>query len=176
MTDRQLAAAFYLPHGRAAEPIEALLDAAGATEVAAGSAPVSGLVLCSWAGMTCRAYLSAGVLVLYFPQTSFLQMLDDDLADGLLASFEQACETLRPDAAIIATRLDHADPVEVLHLSGAVLEADARRLAAARFGLLYVSDELADYQDAGWISADREVIPTVGGRLIFGGAGSKRWW
>jgi hypothetical protein len=181
MTDKLLAAAFYLPPGRPVGSLATLLASAGADDIGAASpGDRSGLRRCRWAGMTCRAYLStasaAPVLVIYFPQASFLELLGRSGADDLLASFEHACEALQPDAALIVTHQDQAELTRLEHLGGGVAEADAPSLAAGHFGLLYVSDKLADYQTGPWIGTNREVIPTVSGRLIFGGEGTNRWW
>ncbi|GLY96626.1 hypothetical protein [Actinoplanes sp. NBRC 103695] len=155
MTDKHLAAAFYLRSGR---PLEELLAAAGATDI---DPP-----MCRWAGMTCRAYLHETMLVL-----TFFRDFDEN---ALVEAFERACEALEPDAALVVTHPDEADVDALRRIAGQVAEADATALAARRFGLLYVSDKLADYQTGGWIGAGREVIPTVGGQLIFGGEGAHR--
>lgn len=155
MTDKNLAVAFYL---RADRPLEDLLVTAGATDI---DPP-----MCGWAGMTCRAYLHEAMLVL-----TFFRDFDED---ALVEAFEQACEALEPDAALVVTHPDEAGVDALRRIGAQVAEADATALAARRFGLLYVSDKLAEYQTGGWIGAGREVIPTVGGQLIFGGEGAHR--
>ena len=94
--------------------------------------------------------------------------------DALVEAFVRACEALQPDAALVVTHPDEAEADALRRIAAQVAEADATALAAHRFGLLYVSDKLAEYQTGGWIGAGREVIPTVGGRLIFGGEGAHR--
>jgi hypothetical protein len=180
MSDRNGAAAFYLPAGTPLA-LPALLAQAGADDIGSPApGDPSGMAPCRWAGMTCRGYVTTtsarSLLVLVFAQSSLLSRLGTPEEDDLVAAFEQACEQLQPEAAALAVHPDQAGVDHLERLSGAVAEADARKLAAERFGLLYVSDKLADYQSAGWIGAGREVVPTVGGQLIFGGEGPNRWW
>lgn len=178
MSDRNGAAAFYLPPGTTGGPA-ALLARAGAAETGAPGDP-SGMVLCRWAGLTCRGYVtetSASLLLaLVFPQSALLERLGTPAEDELVAAFEQACDRLEPDAAAVAVHPEQAGVDHLEGLSGAVAEADARALTAERFGLLYVSDKLAGYQHGGWIGAGREVVPTAGGQLIYSGAGANRWY
>ena len=185
MSDNRLAAAFLLPAANEGASLQALLARAGATDVADRPADPddrSGLVQCRWAGMTCEAFLDEHpghrLLAIFFFQSAFLELLDDspEPAPGLLKAFAVACERLEPDAAALVTHLHQADVDQLWKLSGPVLEADARRLAAERFGLLYVSDQLAVYQDDAWYRPDREVVPLEHGLLMFAGTGSKRWW
>ncbi|MEV7629313.1 hypothetical protein [Actinoplanes sp. NPDC089786] len=162
MTDKLLAAAFYLTPDRSDRPLADLLATAGADDIGDG--------VCRWAGLTCRAYVVSAVANRMLVLT-FFRDFDED---ALVGAFEGACEALEPEAALVVTHPDQAGVDALRRLSAQVAEADATALAARRFGLLYVSDKLADYQTGGWIGADREVVPTVGGRLIFGGEGAER--
>jgi hypothetical protein len=185
--EKRLAAAFLLRPTTNGGTIHELLRRADATDLVDGSSDDrSGLVYCRWAGMACAGFLEEGeaqwLLVIFFSQSSFLRMLPDDPADAkepaaeLLGAFVAACESLQPDAAVIMTHPDQADIDELRSLAGLVLEADAPRLAAERFGLLYVSDKLVAYQDEPWFGPDREVASVARGLLIFAGKGGKRWW
>jgi hypothetical protein len=87
----------------------------GATDIADGPwdpEDFSGLVACRWAEMTCKAFLderpAQRLLVIFFSQSAFLRMLPDEPGDAsqeaaapLLEAFVQACEALRPDAALV---------------------------------------------------------------------------
>jgi len=168
---KQLAAAFVLPPTSGS--VRELLAKAGATDIDDAPRDASGLVYCTWAGMTCQGYAEDRLLVIFFAQTAFLTLLP---ADEVAGAFVTACARLAPDAAVIVTHPDQADIDELRRLRGVILEADAERVAAQRPGLLYVSEKLDEYQNDVWFVGDREEVPVPHGRLIFAGLGEKRWW
>jgi len=176
MSDNRVAAAFFLPAGP--ESARQLLIAAGAADVADGPTDISQLINCRWAGASAQGMLdrrgAQRLLVIFLRQSTFLAMLPGG-AD-LLTAFTEACEALRPPAAVVVTHPHQADVDQLWRLSGAVLEADAARLARERPGLLYVSDEIAAYQDGPWYTGDREATDAAGGTLVFAGQDDKRWW
>jgi hypothetical protein len=176
MSDRRVAAAFFLPAGP--ESARQLLTAAGAVDVADGPTDISGLIYCGWAGVAAQGVLdergTQRLLVIFLPQSTFIAMLPGG-AD-LLTAFTAACEALHPPVAVVVTHPHQADLDELWRLSGAVLEADAARLARERLGLLYVSDAIAAYQDGPWYTGDRETADAAGGTLVFAGQADQRWW
>src|SRR5687767_14774742 len=134
MSDRNGAAAFYLPAGTT-RALPALLAQAGAEDVGPPApGDPSGMAPCRWAGMTCRGYVTTSsaspLLVLTFPQSSVLSQLGTPAEDDLVAALEQACERLQPEAAVLAVHPEQSGVDHLERLSGAVAEADARRLAA----------------------------------------------
>jgi hypothetical protein len=167
---KNLAAAFVL---RTTDPLRELLAQAGAADIADDARDESGLVYCTWAGMTCQGYADDGLLLIFFTQTAFLEMLP---ADDVAAAFAAACERLRPDAAVLVTHPDQAEVEALRGLRGMLVEADIERVAALRPGLLYVSEKLDDDQHGTWFANDRDEVPVPHGYLIFAGRGEKRWW
>jgi hypothetical protein len=176
MSDARVAAAFFLPAGP--ESAQQLLAGAGAADVADGPTEVSRLLSCRWAGTAAQGILdergTQRLLAIFLLQSSFLETLPG--GTGLLAAFTTACEALHPPVAVVVTHPHQADLDALWRLSGAVSEADAARLARERFGLLYVSDAIAAYQDGPWYTADREVEHAADGTLVFADRGDKRWW
>jgi hypothetical protein len=181
LLDKRLAAAFYLP-GYEQRPAERLLELAGATDVGAPASDPSGFIDCRWAGMQCVAVAdertTQRLLAIFFFQSSFYEQQhegDEQPAQPVADAFAQACEALQPDAAVVVTHLHQADIDELWRIGALVLEADSRRLAAQRPGLLYVSSELEAYEGDAWYRQDRDVVETPSGRLVFSGRGAKRW-
>jgi hypothetical protein len=175
MSDRRLAAAFYLPApaGDTEESLPDLLALAGAEDIA--PAPVdehSGLRYCRWAGLTGQGYLEQGpqqrLLVIFFQQSAYLETVPQGgggPSGPVLDAFLRACRGLSPLVALLTAHPDQADVDVLRRIGGTVGEADAPRLEASRFGALYLSDRIASYQTGAWAGPGRAVVPVPGGWL-----------
>jgi hypothetical protein len=170
--DKRLVAAFFLPATEDV-PLPDLLARIGATDIGRIRLAPSTLVSCRWAGFSVEAFLDSrlGLRLLGLPffQSAFFERLPDE---ELLTAFGDACEILRPLVALTATHLHQADVDALWALAPAVLEQDLARLVEARYGLVYVPEDMVDEVP---YDADRDRVPIDSGVLIFGGSGEHRW-
>lgn len=172
-----------------------LLNLAGAIQVdtrPVAPSDTSGLVLCTWAGMTCRAYLANleeyQVLHMFFFRSILLDLLGDppehpedfplekDGALQIALAFQDACVALSPEVGFIAVRRNQGDPDWTLERAWMVLAKDANALADEHFGLLYLNQEISTYWSSNPALDDRDSLPVPSGRLVFAGRGWRRWF
>jgi hypothetical protein len=187
---KRLAGVFFIPRGRDLS-IEELLRKAGAEDISAPSvsSDPSGLLDCKWAGMYCKASLDSlskhQVLQIYFWQSSFLALLNEESADiplerdgalPLALSFRDACEALSPEVAFLVTHQWQANRDVVLSREWKVLTKDANELANERFGLLYLDEDIGQYWTYIPRLDNRDSLPVSKGLLVFAGQGSSRWY
>jgi hypothetical protein len=127
-------------------------------------------------------------LALDFWQTSFLDLLppreghealplEEDGALPVALAFRDACERLRPEAAVLATHPGMIDNPEWLHgCYSAVLGMDPNSLDSVAAGITYVCSDMVDE----WVPENfgppqRDSLPVTNGRLLFRGTGWSRW-
>jgi hypothetical protein len=193
MSDRLLAAVFFIAKKEEQFTIEELLDFAQAKDVY--TSPPSEFkpwnsVHCEWAGLIdCWAYLHElpyhQLLIIYFRQSGLLRLLppedslvplEDDPTMQIALTFKVACETLLPEVAFIPTHLYDSELKWILDREWMVLAMDATALADERFGLLYLNEEIS----LNWIHHplrdDRDSLSINNGLLVFASRGSLRWF
>src|SRR5215467_11124848 len=175
MSDKWLAAAFYLPRRDRPADLGDLARAAGAlTQPPLSPDSPRGGVDLEWAGLFGWAYLDAlsvrDVLTIFFRQSQFLELLDVEPSRHPVAqAFLEACHELRPEVAFVAAHLDQAEREHVLSYEWLVIDRDADALLRQHLGLLYLDDALAaraTHPDDG----DRDTLPANGGILVFSAA------
>lgn len=191
--DKYAVTVFFVPVRGDRMTLTQLLELAGATEIETNPltpSDPSGLAVCTWAGMTCRAYTFERshhqILHIFFFRSSLLERLgpepescaavplEKDGALDLALSFTQACLALSPDVAFVAVRRGQGDPDWSLAFESAVLAWDADALVAERFGLLYLNEEIYPYATVSLKTRDQ--LPVGNGCLLFAGCGWDRWF
>jgi hypothetical protein len=180
MSDKWLAAAFYLPSGDRKADLPDFVRVAGAVTLPPLS-PDSrrGGVDVAWAGLAGWAYLdtlpSHHVLTIFFRQSQFLDLIDVEPSRHPLAlAFRQACVALHPDVAFVVTHLDQAERDNVLSYEWLVIDRDADALLRQHFGLLYLDRAVADRST---VTIDgRDTMPVDGGFLVFSASRERRWF
>ena len=136
-----------------------------------------------------QAYLSYNfksylLLIIYFSQSDFLARgkyseQEDNLPlekDGnleLALSFKDACETLQPEVAYIATHTYDAEFESIVKNIERIESYNAIEIAEEA-GLLYMRGIIADCLVAPPPEDTPDTIPVKEGVLIFGGQGSDR--
>jgi hypothetical protein len=184
MSDRWLAAAFYVPIER--RPSEdALLDAIG-VDRARGTWSV--LPRVEPAVLELSDHVCA---LIRFPQSGLLnlraatdpdihpQTLELDPALPLAHAFRDAAVRAGCEVAILATRPHQSDSEWFEERYWMVIGQDASSLAAERYGLLYLSDEVLTGWDPPAALMDRDELPGrpgEPGRTLFAGQGWARWY
>jgi hypothetical protein len=102
-------------------------------------------------------------------------------ADGALPvalAFRDACERLRPEAAVLATHPHLAEnPDWTRECYSAVLGMDPNSLDSMAAGITYVSSDMVDE----WVTdrfgpTQRDSLPVAEGRLLFRDTGWGRWF
>ncbi len=187
MLKNEIAAAFYLP-ASTADPVEwaqSQLDRIGVETVSSEPPEVTA----KWAGLYCEVRVvdawDLRALAMVFRQRDLLDRVDLDNAvdverDGAIEiakAFGDAARTLDVDTALIVTMPQVAEngfpstDEYVAAQAEHVLTLDSDRLVRERFGLLYLSENVAH----GIRPQGRDELPVPGGRLIFAGTGENRW-
>lgn len=199
--DKGLSAAFFMPT-RPSQSAQALLQAAGATNIHLDPYARAEFWNCEWATLHCTAFVLAmqthDMLVLRFMQSDFLRLVpgsesEPDHSLRVAEAFSTTCSALRPDVAFITVGLreSQADWIQALY-APLVARQDANALVETQFGLLHLSaafasqwDGFEPYQNirAGlegplfkfhqW----REGLNAASdGVYLFAGSGHRRWW
>ena len=190
--DTYLAAVFFISRQTPEyeESIEVLLQKSQATNIEP-SKYVKGWWDCKWAEMNCEAYLhnklpDYQLLVIQFLQGVFLERgrysqqeknlpLEKDGNLKLALAFRDACETLQPEVAYIATHLDRAEFDIIMKVVHKIEVYDANYIAGEG-GLIYLRGIIADCLTDPPPEYAPDTMPVKEGVLVFGGQGSKRWW
>ena len=189
--DKDLAAVFFIPREDSRErDIKTLLTEAKATDIKQ-PLEIDDRWDCQWAGMACEAYLdneipSHQLLVIFFLQSVFLgrgkySEQEDNLPlekDGnlkLALTFRDACETLQPEVAYIATHLDRAEFDIIMKVVHKIEVYDANYIAGEG-GLVYLRGIIGDCLTDPPLEYAPDTMPINEGVLVFGGRRSKRWW
>jgi hypothetical protein len=179
MSDKWLAAAFYLPRGHRKADLHDLVRAAGAVELPPLSpdSPRGG-VDTEWAEMFGWAYLDElaehNVLTIRFRQSNYLELLDVEPDRHPIAqAFRHACLMLRPDVAFVVAHLHQSETEYLLSFEVFVICRDADVLLREHFGLLYMNEAVAARRGC----SERDTLPVPDGDLlIFSGSGRDRWF
>lgn len=147
-----------------------------------------GRLAVEWGDLDCEAHTldldGYTVLVLAFDLNQFLdqRIESEKLGDGpdtspLARAFRTACVALREDldVAFVQTRPAHHLLRNLADHEFDVLTADAPKLVAEGFPLLYLSEGYADGIEPVLSRLPRDELPVPDGRLIFAGTGAQRW-
>jgi hypothetical protein len=185
VSNRYLAAYFYLPRDGETRSLRELVDAAGMKHPSPDGSDLIG----EWGGMEsveARVHnLQFHVcLELAFRDLELLELhgdkeghedqpLAEDPALPVAEAFREACERLRPELAVIATHTWQASP-EYWYAS--VLAMDANLLDYQAPGLMYASPEIAPSWKPELYGGPRDSLPTREGRIMFRGTGWGRWF
>jgi hypothetical protein len=131
-------------------------------------------------------------LQLYASMNSFLdaeiaakdrQGRDEDLLLPYIATFRDACLSLKPMAAFLDTRAHYGDErwenkqgnrEWVLSQAHMVAVSNANGLADERYSMLYLGEPLARLWNSNPIRDDRDMIEVPSGRLVFARSGPAR--
>ena len=139
--------------------------------------------------MPCQAYsynelISHQLFVIEFMMGTFYEGIpieDSDLPlekDGNLQvalAFRNACETLKPEVAYIATRLPYGEFEKIVENVKRIESYDPDSILDIS-GLIYVRGDIADWLTYPLPLEPQDTLPVKEGLLVFGGTGSKRWW
>jgi hypothetical protein len=180
---KHLAAVFFITEKGARTSLQDLLATAGASQISPPDA-VTRMADCVWADWQCKGYVDSRpthqVLHILFWQSDFLEKLDEEdkplEQDGLhhlITAFQSACDVLAPQTALILTHVWQADIDAVRRLEPVVLSKDVNTLIEEDFGALYLDDQVRQFVTTTF--ADRDVIKTRLGLIIFAGKGEDRW-
>ena len=190
VSDRLLAAAFFIPKENQPQnqSTEVLLEKAGASDIKYDE---GWLWDCQWAGMPCQAYsynelISHQLFVIEFMQSVFLGRgkyseqennlpIEKDGNLHLAIAFRDACETLLPEVAYIATHTYYAELEWVLKNVQRIESYNAIEIAQEA-GLLYMRGIIADCLVDPPPEDAPDTMPVKEGVLMFNGQGSDRWW
>lgn len=176
MSDKWLAAAFYVPESDDRRPRDELLRLAGGTLRGAGGQQATG----EWAGLPARFAVERlpyhSVVEAFVRQSSFLDLVEvEPDRHPVVDAMCRGGAALGADMAFVATHLDLAAPERLLAPEWMVLARDSNSLAGERFGLLYLAPELA--ADLTVPLTDRDSLRCRGGGLLlFSAAGDRRWY
>jgi hypothetical protein len=142
MSDKWLAATFYLPRGDQQANLYHLVREAGAVELPRSS-PHSrrGGVDARWAGISGWANLHGlaehDVLAIYFRESYYLALLDVEPDRHPIAeAFRHACLALRPRVAFVVTHLHQAELKHLLSYEWPAIDGDADVFLREHLGLL----------------------------------------
>ena len=190
VSDRLLAAAFFISKENQPQnqPIEVLLEKVGASKINPPSEN-DWAWYCNWAGMNCDAVIhnelsSHQLLIIYFSQSRFLDGIPDENSDlplekdgnlHIAIAFRDACETLKPEVAYIATHTYDAELDSIMKNADKIESYNANEIADDA-GLLYLRGIIADCLTDPPPEYAPDTMPVSEGVLVFGGRGSKRWW
>ena len=127
-------------------------------------------------------------LMIDFLQSSFLDLLppyegnemlplEEDGALPVALAFRDACERLRPEAAVLATHSHMIeDPQWLRACYSAVLGMDPNSLDSLGAGITYVFPDMVDeWTPDQFGGPQRDYLPVTQGRLLFRSAGWSRW-
>lgn len=204
MSDRRLAAAFFILKEQEELPLETLenlLCKAQATNIFTEPSTASqpwNTVYCKWAGLThCTGYIHElsyhWLLYITFSHSQFLRLLPPEVdeihpledcfvpleADPTLpiaVTFKHACEALKPEVALIATHVYDGELNWILDREWMVLAKDATALADQHFGLLYLNEDISHNWLHHPLRDDRDSLPVASGQIVFAGRGCWRWF
>jgi hypothetical protein len=196
MSNRRNGAFFFLLRQEPMPSLDELAAAAGMTKLDPRPLPTDrGLDVRygDWGGIeSARAHLHHlsmhDCLVIDFLQTSFLDLLppregheelslEEDGALPVALAFRDACERLRPEAAVLATHPDELEDPQWLHACySAVLGMDPNSLDSCGAAITYVFPDMVDE----WVPdrfgpPQRDSLPVTNGRLLFRDTGWSRW-
>jgi hypothetical protein len=128
-------------------------------------------------------------LAIDFLQTPFLDLrgsrtgrerlpLEEDGALPVALAFRDACERLRPEAAVLATHPHMLQDPEWLHYCySAVLGMDPNSLDSEGAAITYVcSDMVNEWVPENFGPPERDSLPVTNGRLLFRDTGWSRWF
>jgi hypothetical protein len=197
MSNRRNGAFFFLLRQEPMPALDELATAAGVTKLSLGPWPEKEkeeVRYGYWGGvLSVEARLHHlsmhDCLAIDFLQSSFLDLLppreghealplEEDGALTVALAFRDACERLRPEAAVLATHPDELeDPQWLQACYSAVLGMDPDLLDSYRGGLVYVGPDMVDE----WVPENfgppqRDSLPVTEGRLLFRRAGWGRWF
>lgn len=103
--------------------------------------------------------------------------LEDDGALPVALAFRDACERLRPEAAVLAAHPHMAqDPGWLEACYSAVLGMDPNLLDSYGGGLVYIGPDMLDEWEPERFGPNRDSLPVAAGRLLFRGSGWGRWF
>jgi hypothetical protein len=103
--------------------------------------------------------------------------LEEDGALPVALAFRDACERLRPEAAVLATHPQMLQDSQWLNACySAVLGMDPNLLDSYRGGLVYVGPDMAAEWEPYRLRQDRDSLPVKEGMLFFRRTGWGRWF
>jgi hypothetical protein len=178
-----MAAIFYvrLPHEAAPPTLEDLATRAGLARIhhERGTVPS---IYGQWGVMesvqAVRQVLPSHVCLQLFPHLNdLLDRQGNEAADSMpiAEAFRDACEALRPEAALLYTRPNEVEPEYIDAQYPKVLGLDGILLDESYPALLYLATEIAQYFPAAYRTG-RDSLPVSAGLLLFRGTGARRWW
>lgn len=135
-----------------------------------------------WGVMTsvraARQVLAWHVCLQLFPHLS--DLLDRlgkaaDASTPIAEAFRDACEALRPEAALLYTRPSEIEPEYIDAQYPKLLGLDGILLDESNPALLYLNSEIAAYFPEHY-RVGRDTMPVTDGLLLFRGTGARRWW
>jgi hypothetical protein len=197
MSDRRNGAFFFLLRQEPMPSLDELATAAGVTSLSRWpwlEDDEEDMRLGCWGGVLSvevrvRHLSMHDCLAIDFLQTSFLNLLTPDKGnealpleeDGALPvalAFRDACERLRPEAAVLATHPDEIQDPQWLHACySAVLGMDTNLLDSYGAGLVYIGPDMPDeWVPENYGPPQRDSLPVREGRLLFRGTGWGRWF
>jgi hypothetical protein len=187
MSEHRMAAIFYVPReeGDEVPPLQDLATRAGVTELAPAADEGEGEVWYGrWGVMESvrvhQEVLLAHVCLHIDPHLNDLldRMPQGDRADDSMSiaeAFRDACEALRPEAAVFYTRPDEVEPAYIAAQYPAVLAMDGNLLDVSNPKLLYLNPQLTETLAEAY-RRDRDTVPTREGLILFRGQREHRWW
>lgn len=195
MSDSRNGAFFFLLRQEPMPSLDELASAAGITSLSLGPWPQrekEDVRYGRWGGvLSVEARLRHldlhACLVVDFLQSSFLDLLpmregnealplDQDGALPVALAFRDACERLRPEAAVLATHPHMIEDPQWLHASySAVLGMDPTLLDSYGGALTYVGPDMVEEWEPDRFGPDRDSLPVAEGRLLFRSTGWSRW-
>jgi hypothetical protein len=103
--------------------------------------------------------------------------LEEDGALPVALAFRDACERLRPEAAVLASHPHMTQDPQWLHACySAVLGMDPTLLDSYGGGLVYVGPDMAAEWEPDRFGSDRDSLPVAEGQLLFRSTGWGRWF
>jgi hypothetical protein len=196
MSDRRNGAFFFLLRQESMPSLDELATAAGVTSLSRWpwlKDDEEDMRLGCWGGVLSvevrvRHLSMHDCLAIDFLQTSFLDLvppreghedlpLEEDGALPVALAFRDACERLRPEAAVLATHPDELEnPQWMQACYSAVLGMDPNLLDGYRGGLVYVGPDMAAEWEPYRLRQDRDSLPVKEGMLFFRRTGWGRWF
>jgi hypothetical protein len=103
---------------------------------------------------------------------------DDLAADGALPlahAFRAACESLRPEIALLAVLPQQTTPGWIAEHYSHIANIDLRWFAEEHFAMLYLDERLAPDWPRVVAREPRDTLPVSSGVLVFASRGAQRW-
>jgi hypothetical protein len=196
MSDRRNGAFFFLLRQESMPSLDELATAAGVTSLSRWpwlKDDEEDMRLGCWGGVLSvevrvRHLSMHDCLAIDFLQTPFLDLLapgednealllEEDGALPVALAFRDACERLRPEAAVLATHPHMLQDSQWLDACySAVLGMDPNLLDAYGPGLVYIGADMVDeWTPENYGPPERDSLPVTNGRLLFRATGWSRW-